>query len=153
MNRVAIVFRAGLATGGFVLATSCFSLAGNANGGSIEKVAPVSSATPDIMALESLRRGNATAAPEKFKTVSPSIIAEIGPAPEAAQKSGESGKKKRFDPEPLVIRAGMIGSAAPVHISAGAPAQPDIAPDGHLPPQDGDKPAAANQKKPLAAPE
>jgi hypothetical protein len=155
MNRLAIVLRIGVVTAGFVLAAPCLALAGNVKSDSVVRIAPVSSATPDVVAVEPLPHGadDAVAASAKFSTVSPSIIAEIGPAPKPAERPGESEKKKRFDPEPLVIRAGMIGGAAPVEVSATRPTQPKFAADGHLlPPESSDKPAEADHQKPLATP-
>lgn len=120
-------------------------------------VAPISSSAPDIVAAKPLNaRGSAASwqgMPVTFKTVSPSIIAEIGPEP--AQNPDESRKNRGFNPELLVIRAGMIGEATPVQASAPKTAeQPKVADDGHqLSPESDSAPEAADQKKSLAAPE
>jgi hypothetical protein len=154
MKRVGIGFCGGVAAAGLVLGMAGFSAAAEPDTG--KTVAPISSATPDIVAVDppNASGGNAVAAPKKFRRVSPSIIAEIDPAPEAAQKPDENGKKKRFDPAPLVIRAGMVGNAAPIKASDPRPAHPKVAPDGHMTsPENGDKPAETDQKKPPTTPE
>jgi len=161
MNRVAIFFCTGVSAAGLVLALSGLSVAADMD----KTVAPISTSTPDIVAVEPLdsQAGGSAAslqgAPVTFKNVSPSIIAEIGPEP--AQKPDESRKNRGFNPELLVIRAGMIGGAAPVHTttidaSSEKPAeqQPKIADDGHqLSPESDSAPEAADQKKPTVAPE
>jgi len=139
---------------------SGFSIAAGADEEAGKTVAPISGSTPDIVAVKPLdaKTGGSAmpsrGAPVKFKKVSPSIIAEIGAGPTPARKPDKS-KRQRFDPGPLVIRAGMIGGATPVHISAGTPAQQSkIADDGHqLSPESDSTGNAADQKKPLAASE
>ena len=152
MNRVAFLFCTGVSAAGLLLALSGLSVAAGLD----KAVAPISSSAPDIVAAKPLNaRGSAASSqgmPVTFKTVSPSIIAEIGP--EAARKPDES-ERQRFNPELLVIRAGMIGEATPVQASAPKTAeQPKVADDGHqLSPESDSAPEAADQKEPLAAPE
>lgn len=123
--------------------------------GSIEKAAPVSQATPDIVTIKSAGQptDHSMAATETFHVVSPSIIAETGPEPQTARKSGESGKTQQFDPASLVIRAGIIGGAAPIRASATGATSPEISGNEQhpTPESDGEAPAT-DQGKPSTVP-
>ncbi|TAN13186.1 MAG: hypothetical protein EPN45_04705 [Rhizobiaceae bacterium] len=157
MNRVVFISCTAVATAGLLAGTICVSLAETATRGSIEWATPISQDTPDIVTIGpvDLPADQSMAAAETFHSVSPSIIAEIGQEPETPRKvDDESGKKKRFDPTPLVIRAGMIGDAAPIEVSATGTPQPETSGDEqHSAPEGGGKTPATDQGKPSVTPQ